>query len=101
MEEMTTAQSLAVARDSKPVAPTSTAALTGLDYAVGDQVAVTADDYGSEQTSGRVTAISTEILTIERQDATCWADTRHGATRAAGLSGRNSRVENTLSDIAQ
>ncbi len=68
VQEMTTAQSLAVARDSKPLAPTSDAALSGLDYAIGEQVAVTADDYGPEQTSGRLTAISAESVTIERED---------------------------------
>ena len=68
VQEMTTAQSLAVARDSKPLATPSSAALTGVDYAVGEQVAVGADDYGPEQTSGRVTAISAESVTIERED---------------------------------
>ena len=75
--EMTTAQSLAVARDSNPLATQPSAAVTGLDYAVGEQVGVTADDYGPEQTSGRVTAISAESVTIEREDATLGAVAVH------------------------
>ena len=77
IQEMTTAQSLAAARDSKPVAPAASAAITGLDFVVGDQVAVAADDYGPERTSGRVTAISTDSVTIERVDAALGAVAVH------------------------
>ncbi len=77
VQEMTTAQSLAVARDSSPLVPAPSGALSGLDFAVGDQVGVAADDYGPERTSGRVTAISAESVTIERQDKSLGAVAVH------------------------
>ena len=77
VQEMTTAQSLTVARDSTPLAAPASAVVTGLDFAIGDQVTVTADDYGPERTNGRVTAISAESVTIERADPTLGAVAAH------------------------
>ena len=68
VQEMTCAQSLAVARDSTPVAPMEPSSGTNGEFTIGDQAAVAADDYGPERTSGRITAISAESVTIERAD---------------------------------
>lgn len=77
VQELSAAEALAVARDSKPRVASASTAVGGLDYAVGDQVAVTADDYGPEQTAGRITAISAESVTIERDDPTLGAVAVH------------------------
>ena len=77
VQDMTTAQSLIAARDGTPVASPASAVITGLDFAIGDQVTVTADDYGPERTSGRVTAVSAESVTIERADPTLGAVAVH------------------------
>ena len=68
ISEMSPAAALAVTRDAQPVTLHTSASLTGLDYQLGDEVAVAADDYGPEQTRGRVTAVSGDSVTIERQD---------------------------------
>ena len=68
VQEMTTTQSLAVARDSTPVTPVGSSSGTDCEFAIGEQATVAADDYGPERTSGRVTAISAESVTIERAD---------------------------------
>lgn len=73
---MSPAAALAAARDAQPVKLPSMA-IAGLDYQLGDEVAVAADDYGPEQTSGRVTAISADSITIERQDAALGAVAVH------------------------
>ena len=63
------ADALAIARDAEPATPPPSRVPEGLGYGLGDQVAVVADDYGQEQTAGRVTYIDDERLTVERQDA--------------------------------
>ncbi|MGE3847194.1 MAG: glutathione S-transferase family protein [Gammaproteobacteria bacterium] len=63
------AAALAIARDAEPVSPPPSSVPAGLDYGLGDEVAVVADDYGQEQIAGRVTFIGDEQLTVERQDA--------------------------------
>jgi len=73
---MTPSDALAVARDSQPVARPS-ASVAGLDYQLGDEVTVAADDYGPEQTGGRVTAITADSITVERQDAALGAVAVH------------------------
>jgi hypothetical protein len=65
---MTAVEALATARDAQPLAMPGASLVAALDYQLGDEVAVVADDYGSEQTSGRVTAIAADSITIERQD---------------------------------
>ena len=65
---MTQADALAVAGASQPLAAPASVSTEDLGYGVGDSVAVAADDYGPEQTSGRLTAVTADSLTVERQD---------------------------------
>lgn len=74
---MTPAEALAVARSAEPVKMSPSAPVAGLDYQLGDDVAVAADDYGPEQTSGRVTSLSIDSVAVERQDATLGAVAVH------------------------
>jgi hypothetical protein len=74
---MTPAAALAVARDAQPVHVAGAESVTGLDYRLGDEVTVVADDYGPEQTGGRVTAIAADSVTIERRDAALGAIAVH------------------------
>lgn len=74
---MSAADALATARDAQPLAMPAVAAVAGLDYRLGDEVAVVADDYGPEQTSGRVTAIAADSVTIQRQDGALGAVAVH------------------------
>ena len=70
IEPLGAAEALEVARAAEPQAPLPSITLPGLGYSLGDQVSVVADDYGAEQTAGRVTSIGAEHLTVEREDAT-------------------------------
>ena len=75
--DMTPADALAAARDAQPVKMPTAAPVAGLDYQIGDDVAIAADDYGPEQTAGRVTSVSPDSVTIERQDAALGAVAVH------------------------
>lgn len=75
--DMTPADALAAARDAQPVQMSPSVPVAGLDYQLGDDVAVAADDYGPEQTSGRVTSVSPDSVTIERPDAALGAVAVH------------------------
>ena len=74
---MTSADALAAARDAEPMKMSPSGPAAGSDYQLGDEVAIAADDYGPEQTGGRVTAISVDSVTIERQDAALGAVAVH------------------------
>lgn len=65
---MTTAEALAVARAAEP-ADIDGGEPTGADgLAPGDAVAITADDYGVEQTRGVVVRVTADEVTIRRED---------------------------------
>ena len=74
---MSPAAALAAAQAATPVWHPSGGAMDEAGFAPGDEVAVAADDYGPEQTTGKVTAIGPDSITIERQDATLGAVAVH------------------------
>ena len=65
---MSPAAALAVARASTPVKMDAASVATGGEYRLGDEVAIAADDYGPEQSHGRITALGADSITIERDD---------------------------------
>jgi glutathione S-transferase len=70
VQPMTAAEALAIARESKPMDVT-VGELTKVEgLALGDVVAVTADDYGVEESRGTVVRLATNEITIRRQDPT-------------------------------
>jgi len=69
VQPMTTAEALAIARESEPtdVAGGELMKVDGL--ALGDTVAITADDYGIEESRGTVVRLAADEITIRRQDS--------------------------------
>jgi len=65
---MTQTEALAIARDSKPEDPPESRELA-VDFAPGAAVAITADDYGFEQSHGTVVRATADEIAIRRQDA--------------------------------
>lgn len=66
--DMSAAAALEAARSAEPVKHTSSLPADEAGVALGNEVGVVADDYGPEQTTGRVSAIARDSITIERQD---------------------------------
>ncbi|MCC6709921.1 MAG: glutathione S-transferase family protein [Gammaproteobacteria bacterium] len=75
--DLSAAAALEVARNAEPVKLTSSMPADEVGVALGDEVAVAADDYGPEQTAGRVTAVTHDSITIDRQDAALGAVAVH------------------------
>jgi glutathione S-transferase len=69
VEAMTPAEALAVARAATPEDAGSGEAGSAADYAVGDTVAITPDDYGVEQVKGTVARLSADEIVLTREDA--------------------------------
>lgn len=70
VQPMTGAEALAIARESKP-ADIIGGELTKVDgVALGDTVAITADDYGIEESRGTVVRLAVDEITIQRRDPT-------------------------------
>ena len=65
---LSAAEALAIARDSEPT-DVAGGELTTLDgLAAGDTVAITADDYGREESRGTVVRLAADEITIQRHD---------------------------------
>ena len=70
MQPMTATEALAIARESKPT-DIAGGELTKVDgVALGDTVAITADDYGVEESRGTVVRLAADEIVIQRQDPT-------------------------------
>ena len=65
---MAATEALAIARDAEPVAVKNVDTLRVNDIGVGDEVAITADDYGVEESCGTVTRLTAELISIRRKD---------------------------------
>jgi hypothetical protein len=65
---MTAAEALAIARDSKPADVHGEVAVAEDGPRVGDAVAITANDYGPEQSRGTVLRATADEITILRED---------------------------------
>jgi glutathione S-transferase len=67
VETMTPADALASARDAEP-SDVGGESVAASDYAIGDVVTIIADDYGQETTSGKVTRILKNQISVVRED---------------------------------
>lgn len=67
VESMTPAEALAAARDASP-SDVDGASVVVDGYALGDTVTIIADDYGQEATSGKVTRILKNQISVVRED---------------------------------
>jgi len=65
---MAAADALGVAREASPAA-TSSESQDAPDFGIGDTVTIVADDYGQETTTGNVTQILANRVTVVREDA--------------------------------
>lgn len=74
---MSPTAALEAAKAATPLRPAAAVASGEAGVAPGDEVAIAADDYGPEQTAGKVTAITADSITIERQDAALGAVAVH------------------------
>jgi glutathione S-transferase len=75
--EMSAQAALAVAKNAAPLTMPSSAVPAELGFALGDEVAIAADDYGPEQSAGRIIAVTADTISIERQDAALGAVAVH------------------------
>ena len=76
-EPLSAADALAIARAATPAHRDGDPSLSAGESKVGDEVGITADDYGPEATAGRITAIAADRITIERDDAALGAVAVH------------------------
>ena len=67
VKPMSAADALKAARTAEPAATTSDESKSA-DFALGDSVTIVADDYGQETTTGRVTHIGVNDITVVRED---------------------------------
>ncbi len=75
--EMSAEAALAVAKNAAPLTMPSSAVPADLGFALGDEVAIAADDYGPEQSAGRIIAVTADTISIERLDAALGAVAVH------------------------
>lgn len=68
VKPMTPAEALAIARESEPVGVSGAEPVTAEGLAPGDAVAITADDYGREETRGTVVRTTSDDITIRRRE---------------------------------
>ncbi len=61
-------EALAIARDAEPATLSDAGGIRVNDIGVGDEVAVTADDYGDEESCGTVTRLTAQVISIRRTD---------------------------------
>jgi glutathione S-transferase len=69
-QPMTGAEALAIARDSQPTDVTGGELTKAEGIALGDTVAITADDYGVEESHGTVVRMAANEVVIRRRDLT-------------------------------
>lgn len=67
VQAMTAAEALEIARAAEPAAIVNDAG-TSADFSLDDSVTIVADDYGQETTTGRVTHIGVNDITVVRED---------------------------------
>ena len=67
VESMTTADALKIAREARP-SDLGGGESTDAAFARGDMVTIVADDYGKEQTTGRVARLTANEITVLRED---------------------------------
>ena len=65
---MTPTEALKIARDARP-SDLSDGHSTEAGFALGDRVTIVADDYGKEQTTGRIARLSANEITVLREDS--------------------------------
>jgi hypothetical protein len=70
LQPMTPADALAIARDSQPTDVTGGELTKVEGFVLGDTVAITADDYGVEESRGTVVRVAANEIVIRRQDPT-------------------------------
>ena len=68
VEPMAASAALAIARDAEPAPVKDADALRVNNIGVGDEVAITADDYGVEESCGTLTRLTAELISIRRKD---------------------------------
>ncbi|MBI2801569.1 MAG: glutathione S-transferase family protein [Gammaproteobacteria bacterium] len=67
MQPMTGAEALTIARNAQP-GDLSGGDSADAEFAIGDNVAIVADDYGKERTTGRVARLAANQITVLRED---------------------------------
>lgn len=68
VSEMNPADALAIARDASPEPALGANNAVSANYALGDEITITADDYGREITTGKATHIGVNRVTVQRED---------------------------------
>ena len=76
-EPLSAAAAIAIATRSTPADCARESGLHAGVCVLGDEVAITADDYGPEATTGRITSITHDRVTIERNDPVLGAIAMH------------------------
>ena len=67
LQPMSGAEAMMIARNAQP-SDLNGCAVVDNEFARGDNVAITADDYGQERTCGRVIRLAADVITVLRED---------------------------------